>query len=308
MEYLQKWLKILPGLDLKSMRSVIDNEHPCDRMKKHHELLIKSVKKKRKTRKNPPVVIGETIGRSGYAVKDVAIHITASSCDNEASVKSVVQKAFNNYNCKTEVTNISKNEKLSTYRVKMSNMPKCIKSDFYAKTSWPLNWTIRKWRGDMNGKITKILRLKIDRLDSKQELEPLIDLIKSIKGCDVEVKAEFIKTKPKTDSKTISFRSCKLMIEGAVIPSYNDLVKAFQDFYVDVKFWKGPMIFDDRRKPILIEFDEMSDVQTAEKDLKNVDKVDNLEHESVVGSVAQKHTEELCNSTTGGTEKKGSTF
>jgi len=79
-------------------------------------------KKKKKTVKTKPTVIGENIGAtSTYPTKNTALYIVASKDDNVSTVQEVVKNSMKTVTCEVKIDDITKNDKLSTYRVQLLN-------------------------------------------------------------------------------------------------------------------------------------------------------------------------------------------
>ena len=184
------------------------------------------VKNKRK-KKTKPTVMVQNIGTScNYPTKNVALHITASHTDTEKSVKTVVENALKNFTCDINVQNITVSEKFSTFRAQIINMPKSTESNFYTKLIWPYGWFVRGWSGSVDGKIKKILRLHISRLQPHQEIDPLVELLKKkFSEMNLSIKSEFLKVNISKDSSRkllTKYKSCKMLITGEEMPKLNN--------------------------------------------------------------------------------------
>jgi len=237
--------------------SNIEEGHNVNEMQTFKNIVLKRNKKRAQT-----VVGSISNNTNSYPIKSMAFHLIASKNDTEETVKNNVEEIAKDYKAIVTVENISRSDKMSTYRVILDNLPKVTKPDFFIKLQWPYGWYIRRWTGNIKSSIKKNVRLYIGRLQASQSLEALKQKILSLKkGQDFTIKIDFNKQKVDKESEKYlkSFKSCRVLIEGKEIPSFNEIYKLFSDYNLTVRHWTGKMIFNDVKQPTVVEFNDEND-------------------------------------------------
>jgi len=243
--------KMVPNVQKALQTQPSDNNKP-----KNKNTFTQVVKKKKPTKKSKPTIIGTNIGlNSTYPTKNTALHVTAAKSDNEESVRKAVQDCLKTFDCEVKVEKINEDDKMSTYRAQLLNIPRSTKNDFYTAMTWPFGWFVRGWNGNPTAEIKKVMRLNVSRLSEHQDAESIIQLIKKINDGDYTIKAEMnnLIAKPGLPKKYIT-RSCKVLLQGNEIPSFQEIDEAFKPYGSLVRHWKGHMVFNDEVKPKLISF------------------------------------------------------
>jgi len=126
-------------------------------------------------------------------------------------------------------------------------------NQFYTSLSWPYGWFVRGWSGSPAGDIKRIMRLNITRMAEHQDVDSIISFIKTKNQGEYTIKAEMNNVNIKIgDPRPYRYKSCKVLIQGDEIPSFDDIQTAFVPYGSIVRHWRSKMIFNDEIVPKLI--------------------------------------------------------